>query len=119
MKKQRNTYYSITLKATLLLSFVCFMLVSIASLGDGKKSVLNTPNSILLRKTPVKTSFFSLNSGYTFRGSEVISQKPTVYFNLNTTITYQQGNTTFKMPLTQKVPLSGRLTFNPNYNTRK
>jgi len=89
-----------------------------ATLGDGnvKKNKSNKP--LLSVKTSVKPGFFSLQSGYSFRGSRVINTEENKYINLNTLATYQQGRTTFVMPMKKKVALGGKITFNPNAATR-
>jgi hypothetical protein len=78
---------------------------SFATLGDGnKKSSSKTP---LLSSKTYSPGTFSLRSGYTYRGNQVISpQASKQYINLNTTVTYQKGNTTFIVPLKKKVIIS-------------
>jgi hypothetical protein len=77
-----------------------------ATLGDGTfkrdKSSLRS-RSLLTNKT--QASSFSLRSGYTFRGSQVINTQSERFVNLNTVITYQKGNTTYILPLKKKVLL--------------
>jgi len=84
--------------------------------GRGKKSANTT--SLLTRKTNVNSGQFSLNSGYQFRGSRVINMDESKYLNVNTTVSYQMGHTTYTMPMKKKVVLNGRVTFNPNSATR-
>lgn len=76
-----------------------------ATLGDGKKKTSTGPNSsaILSGRTVGNTHFFSLRSGYSFKGSQVInSSADKKYFNLNTVVTLQRGNTTYIVPLKKK-----------------
>ncbi len=90
-----------------------------ATLGDGKsKKGKSGSQSLLSIKVPTKPGLFSLQSGYRFRGSQVINTQQEKYINLNTYVTYQQGNTTYVMPLKKKVALNGKITFNPNAATR-
>ena len=59
---------------------------------------------------------FSLKSNYNYRGSQVFtnnSNSTNRYIVLNTTITYQKGNSTYIMPLKRKVLLD-KVTFNGN-----
>jgi hypothetical protein len=84
--------------------------------GTGKKG--RTGKSLLSNKTSVYTGSFSLQSGYNFRGSQVINTQENKYINLNTVVTYQKGHTTYIMPLKKKIALNGKLTFNPNAATR-
>ena len=81
-------------------------IASFATLGDGNKKTNKTTSSLLSSRTS-KPGTFSLRSGYTYRGNQVLnteSQKR--YISLNTTVTYQRGNTTYIVPLKKKVVLS-------------
>jgi len=119
-----KTNYSI-LKPSLKKLAILFLLAgsaigSFAMLGTpgtGKKGKTGK-SSLLSNKTSTYTGSFSLQSGYTFRGSQVINTQENKYINLNTVVTYQKGHTTYIMPLKKKVALNGRLTFNPNASTR-
>jgi hypothetical protein len=92
-----------------------FAMGAFATLGDGtgKKST----NKLLTGKTLNKPHSFSLRSGYNFRGSQVINQENR-YVNLNTVVTYQQGHTTYTIPLKKKVVLNNKIVFNPNAASR-
>ena len=90
---------------------------SYATLGDGK-SGKSKPRKLLSTKAPAKPGSFSLQSGYKFRGNQVISFKEDRYINMNTVVTYQQGSTTYLLPLKKKVILNNKITFNPNASTR-
>lgn len=89
-----------------------------ATLGDGSIKKSKSTKFLLSVKTSVKPGFFSLQSGYSFRGSQVINTEENRYINLNTLATYQQGHTTYIMPMKKKVALNGKITFNPNASTR-
>ncbi len=90
-----------------------------ATLGTpGRNKKAKAGKSLLSNKTSTYTGTFSLQSGYSFRGSQVISTQENKYINLNTVVTYQQGHTTYIMPLKKKVALKGKITFNPNAATR-
>lgn len=74
-----------------------------ATLGDGKTRS-NTHSSLLSNKTTIKPRTFSLRSGYSYRGNQVINtQSERRYINLNTVVTLQKGNTTFIVPLKKQV----------------
>lgn len=76
-----------------------------ATLGDGKTKRELPKKSLLSNKT-VKPGSFSLKSGYTYRGNQVLNTEPeTKYVRLNTTVTMQRGNTTYIVPLKKKVIL--------------
>ncbi|WP_276504269.1 hypothetical protein [Terrimonas pollutisoli] len=90
-----------------------------ATLGTGRDKKGKTGKSSLLSiKTYQNPGSFSLQSGFNFRGSQVISTQENKYINLNTMVSYKQGHTTYVMPLKKKVALNGRITFNPNAATR-
>jgi len=89
-----------------------------ATLGDGKSKNGKSSRPLLSVKTPLAPGMFSLQSGYRFRGNQVINTQEEKYITLNTYATYQQGSTTYVMPLKKKVILNGKITFNPNAATR-
>lgn len=89
-----------------------------ATLGDGNVKKSRSTTSLLSLKSAPKPGLFSLQSGYSFRGSRVINTEENRYFNLNTVATYQQGHTTYVMPMKKRVVLNGKVTFNPNSATR-
>lgn len=76
-----------------------------ATLGDGKKKSSSSKSSLLSYKPLAKPGSFSLRSGYTYRGNEVINTSEKKYIRLNTTVTLQKGNTTYIVPLKKKVIL--------------
>ncbi len=90
--------------AALLILFTVSGIGAFATLGDGKGK--NKPMKLLSEKTSLKPGSFSLQSGYNFRGSQVINFQEARYINLNTVVTYQQGHTTYVMPLKKKVSLN-------------
>lgn len=75
-----------------------------AALGDGNKKASTRPNSSLLSgRTAAQKNYFTLNSGYSFKGSQVLnSNSDKTYFNLNTVVTLQRGNNTYIVPLKKK-----------------
>jgi len=77
-----------------------------ATLGDGKIRSDNPKGSLLSNRIATKPGSFSLKSGYTYRGNQVINaQSERKYINLNTVVTFQKGNTTYIVPLKKKVIL--------------
>lgn len=115
--------YSISAASLKKLAIVLLLAAStvgaFATLGTGRDKKGRTGKSSLLSiKTYQNPGSFSLRSGFNFRGSQVISNQENKYINLNTVVTYQQGHTTYIMPLKKKVALNGRVTFNPNAATR-
>lgn len=106
MNHPKLTIMRRTAKRLVMLSLIAVSAVaSFATLGDGnKKSGSKTP---LLSSKTYRPGSFSLRSGYTYRGNQVINAQATKhYINLNTTVTYQKGNTTFIVPLKKRVILS-------------
>ncbi|MGN6292054.1 MAG: hypothetical protein ACTHMV_04855 [Chitinophagaceae bacterium] len=82
--------------------------VAFATLGDGKINK-DKPRKLLLNNkvSSIKPGSFSLQTGYTFRGSQVINEEETKYINLNSTVvTYQQGHTVYTLPARKKVTLN-------------
>ena len=79
---------------------------SFATLGDGNKNTTTPKKSLLSVRTAGKQGSFSLRSGYTFRGNQVINTQPEKrYVRLNTVVTMQKGNTTYIVPLKKKAGL--------------
>ena len=90
-------------KLAILLLIAVSAIASFATLGDGKKNS-NLSKSALLSSKTIKPGFFTLRSGYTYRGNQVIKpQSQNRFINLSTTITYQKGNTTYILPLKKKM----------------
>jgi hypothetical protein len=79
--------------------------VSYATLGDGKVKKTRPVKSLLSVKTS-RPGSFSLQSGYRFRGTQVINLQEQKYINLNTVVTYQQGHTTYVVPVKKKVSVN-------------
>lgn len=90
-------------KLAILLLITVSAVASFATLGDGKKNSSLSKSALLSSKT-IKPGFFSLRSGYTYRGNQVIKpQAQSRFINLSTTVTYQKGNTTYIVPLKKKM----------------
>lgn len=95
----------ISRKLSVLILLAVSTIAAFATLGDGK--VKNTlPRKTLLSNKTTTTGFFSLKSGYSYRGNQIISNETeNKYIRLNTTVTMQKGNTTYIVPLKKKVLL--------------
>jgi hypothetical protein len=86
---------------------------SFATLGDGKKKTTRSTSVLTAnKKTSYKPGSFSLRSGFTFRGSQVMNTATTEkkVIRINTTVTLQRGSTTFTMPLNKNVVV-GKIQF--------
>jgi len=77
-----------------------------AVLGDGKGNPKRNISLLSSQTTSSAPGRFSLKSGYSFRGNQVISQEKK-YINFNAVVTYQKGNTTYIVPLRKKIFVSG------------
>ena len=78
-----------------------------ATLGDGKSKSSIPKSSLLSNKTSLKPGSFSLKSGYSYRGNNVINNNSEKkYIRLNTVVTVQKGNVAYIVPLKKKVLLS-------------
>jgi hypothetical protein len=94
------------------LAFIAVILfsavASFATLGDGKKKTGKNKSLLSANKTVVyKPGSFSLRSGYTYRGTQVLntpSDKRVI--RINTTVTIQKGRTSFIVPLKKNVVVS-------------
>ena len=88
-----------------LLLLIVSVIGAFATLGDGKNKK-DLPKRALLSNKKTTPGFFSLKSGYSYRGNQIISNEiETKYIRLNTTVTMQKGNTTYIIPLKKKVIL--------------
>jgi hypothetical protein len=118
-----NSYISKSLgrKLAMALLLATTTIGAFATLGDGKTKSNGGGKKLLSIRTSYKPGSFSLTPGYNFRGSQVINtqQKEYTYINLNTPITYQNGHTSYIVPLKKKVVLNDKVIFNPNAATRR
>jgi hypothetical protein len=75
-----------------------------ATLGDGKKKASTTPKgSLLSGRTSWPAGFFTLKSGYAYKGNQVLnSSADKKYISLNTVVSVQRGNTVYVVPLKKK-----------------
>lgn len=95
-------------KLTVILLLAVSAFAAYATLGDGKsKASANPKKSLLSNKATVVPGSFSLKSGYTYRGNQVIkTNSENKYISLNTVVTTQRGNTVYIVPLKKKVILN-------------
>jgi hypothetical protein len=108
MSFSKSTILKVFGRNLAVLLLITVSVAAFATLGDGKRKS-DLPKSSLLSSKTTKPGTFSLRSGYTYRGTQIInsqSQKKHISLNLNNTITYQKGNTTYIVPLKKKVVLS-------------
>ena len=98
-------------KAAVIVILLASTLGAFATLGDGKDKPRQ--KSLLTRTTVfVNPGTFSLKSTYDFRGNHIINEEKNQFLFINTTLTYQKGNTTYILPLKRKVILD-KIKFNP------
>lgn len=97
----------------LKLAAVCCVIASVAafaSLGDGGKRKADRGPVVVYNYS----KSFSLRSGFIYKSDNMLVAPETPKFiMLNTVVTYQQGNTTFIMPLKKKVLLD-KINFTPS-----
>ena len=119
--KTNATILKVSLKKSAFILLLAVMtLGAFATLGDGKTSHTKpVRKSLLSKKTYVKPGSFSLRSGYNFRGSQVINTDNSSYINLNSNITFQNGHTSYIVPLKKKIILNDKIVFNPNAASRR
>ncbi|HEX7847668.1 MAG TPA: hypothetical protein VF476_17835 [Chitinophagaceae bacterium] len=91
--------------------------VAFATLGDGKAKTTKSNKPLLSNKSQANSVGFSLRSGYEFRGSQVFNAKEKKYISINTPLSFQQGHTTYVLPMKRKG--LDKITFNPNEATRR
>ena len=116
MKTNAHILKSAGKKLIALLLLGSITVGAFATLGDGKSK---GKRKLLSTKTTTRPGTFSLNSGYQNRTNTVITFNDNRYINFNSTITYQQGNRTFIVPLKKKVILNDKIVFNPNAASRQ
>ncbi len=104
MNHPKKTILTVGKKLGILATVVALAMASYATLGDGKINKENPKKATLLSNKKKESASFSLNSGYSFRGSQVINtESEQKYVRLNTVVVLKKGNTTFTVPLKKKV----------------
>ncbi|HVG42464.1 MAG TPA: hypothetical protein VM888_12695 [Chitinophagaceae bacterium] len=112
MSQKVNILKDCTKKIFVLL-LVSSSIAAFATLGDGSKKTTNKSSLLSLKTSNQKYKSFSLRSGYNFRGNHILdAPKGGTFILLNTTVTYQKGNTTYILPMKKKVLLD-KITFAP------
>lgn len=111
MNLHRQINKSFILRKVATVALITASIAAFATLGDGqggKKASGNTTAPYNYSKN------FSLRSGFNYKSADFLSTPESKKFiMLNTVVTYQQGNTTFIMPLKKKVLLD-KVTFSPS-----
>jgi hypothetical protein len=115
---KNNWKINLRRKLTIVLLFAISTVGAFATLGDGKAKSSKSKASLLSNKDNINQRSFSLKSGYSYRGNEVINSRSEKFVSLNTVVTYQKGNTTYILPMKKKVLLD-KVVFNPNSATRR
>ena len=99
--------YQLATAVMICVSAVCFAIV-----GDGRQKA-SGKQSLLTPRPTYNYKNFSLKSSYNYRGSNLlktpISSNP---LRINTSSSYQKGNTTYILPMKKKVILD-KVKFNP------
>lgn len=93
-------------KLTVILFLVISAAGAYAALGDGKSKSAVPKSSLLSNRTSLKPGSFSLRSGYSYRGNQVINNNSEKrYIRLNTVVTVRKGNISYIVPLKKKAIL--------------
>ena len=118
MKTNSSILLRLITRKVAIIALLGASVAAFATLGEGKKSDggKSKSKSLLTSKKNNPSAVFSLKSGYTYRDVQ-IAKTNNNFINLNTSVTYQKGNSTYILPLKKKVLLN-KVTFNPNSNTR-
>jgi hypothetical protein len=94
-------------KLAVILLLVISAAGAYATLGDGKSKSGLPKSSLLSNRSSLKQGSFSLKSGYSFRGNQVINyNSEKKYIQLNTVVTVQKGNISYIVPLKRKAILN-------------
>ena len=94
-------------KLAVILLLVVSAAGAYATLGDGKSKSGLHKSSLLSNRSLLKQGSFSLKSGYSFRGNQVINfNTEKKYIQLNTVVTVQKGNISYIVPLKRKAILN-------------
>ncbi|TMI95090.1 MAG: hypothetical protein E6H06_07610 [Bacteroidetes bacterium] len=103
MSINQSTILLIARRCTAFFLLAASAISAFAILGDKGRTPRN--HSFLSNQhLTINTASFSLKSNYNFRGSQIINTaRSSEYIDLNTTITYQKGNTTYIVPLKKKI----------------
>ena len=81
-----------------------------ATLGDGGKK---GKSSVAATGKTAVSKGITLRSTFNYRGNRLFTSNQPKYITLNTTVTYQKGNSTYIVPLKKKVLLD-KIKFAPS-----
>ena len=103
MSINQSTILKIARRASVIFLLAVSAVSAFAVLGDKGRNSKNR-SSLSNQNFTISPGNFSLKSNYNFRGSQIINTaRSSEYIDLNTTITYQKGNTTYIVPLKKKI----------------
>ena len=106
MRHPKLTIWRILSRKLTVIVLLCVSVVAYATLGDGKSKSTLPKSALLSNKSSLKPGSFSLKSGYTYRGNQVINNNSERKFvQLNTAVTVQKGKITYVVPLKKKAIL--------------
>lgn len=102
-----------------LLTAMCVVVsaAAFATLGDGKGNSPRFPSrpaAFSIKPQYGNAQRFTLRSGLSYSADRLLSENDDRRFiSLNTTVTYQKGNTTYIIPLKKKPAILEKIKFNP------
>lgn len=103
MSINQSTMLRIVRRGVAVFLLAASAISSFAILGDKGRSP-KSRSFLTSQHSVVVLGCFSLKSNYNFRGSQILNPANTSeYIDLNTTITYQKGKTTYILPLKKKI----------------
>jgi hypothetical protein len=104
MATNKSTILKVLRRTAVVSALAVSAVSAFAVLGDGRSKTPKNKSLLSGQTVAVTPGSFTLKSGYNYRGSQVISTNADArYINVNTTITYQKGNTTYIVPLKKKI----------------
>lgn len=103
-----------TLKHQLVTAvMICVSAACFAIVGDGRQKNTSGKQSLLTPRPTYNYKNFTLKSTYNYRGSNLLKTPVTGNsLKINTSGTFQKGNTTYILPMKKK-PILDKVKFNP------
>ena len=103
MSINQSTILKIVRRVSAVFLLAASAVSAFAILGDKGRTPRNQ-SFLSNHNSTINSTNFSLKSNYNFRGSQIINtERSSQFIDLNTTVTYQKGNTTYIVPLKKKI----------------
>ena len=109
MKDYQNIFKLVLTRKLTTLFLIVLSVAAFATLGDGKSK--GKKSSLLNSKPTITPGKFTMQSGYQYRGSQIINQQnQNNTFTRNSLVTYQKGNITYILPVKTVIPQKIKVT---------